>query len=76
MNKYTWYVIQQKDSNEKMCAFAKRIHNSNNLLGFFGIDAYLENIYSVNACDSKKEAQQVARAWNDAARRNGCYMYD
>lgn len=72
MQKYTWYVIQRRDSNGDRCAFAYRLRNNNNLVGI----ATSDDVYSMNACDSKKEAQQIATHWNNCYKNNGTYMYD
>ena len=65
MNKKTWYVFIIKDNEEKFYAFAKGISNSNNLV------KYAKQAYTMNACDSKKEALRIAQDWNESFIQNG-----
>lgn len=72
LNKYTWYAIQSKDKDGKMCAWAHRVRNNNNLISYH----WGEDVISVNACDSKRDAIELAKHWNDLSRREGKYMFD
>ena len=65
MDKYTWYVFTIRDEDGKFYSFAERIGNKNNLVG------YAAQAYTMNACDSKKEALEIADAWNRAYKENG-----
>ena len=65
MDKYTWYVFTIQDEEGKFYSFAERIRNNANLTG------YAKQAYTMNACDSKKEAEAVAADWNECHRRNG-----
>ena len=65
MNKYTWYVFTIKDEEGKFYAFAERIRNNNNLVD------YARQAATMNACDSKKEAEHVAAFWNETFIKNG-----
>lgn len=72
LDKYTWYAIQAKNSDGKMYAWAVRIRNNINLMGYhFGAD-----VISVNACSTKKEAKTIIDDWNKCSKSNGCYMFD
>lgn len=65
MEKYTWYVFTIQDSEGKFYSFCERIRNNNNLVD------YAKQAYTMNACDSKKEAEETAVAWNEAYKKNG-----
>lgn len=73
MNKNTFFVIEQiEKATGKTLATARKIHNSNNLL--FSFPPYRGyEIISINSCDSWKEAQKVADAWNESAKSRGLY---
>ena len=64
MKGYTWYVFQIEDDGG-FYAYAERIHHSNNL------KHYAERAYTMNACATKREAEEIAADWNECARRNG-----
>lgn len=69
--KSSWYVIGIKTSDGKRCAYPLRIGNSSNLVGY----AVHENVVSMNACDTKKEASRIADMWNQSAIEQGEYLY-
>ena len=73
LDKYTWYVIDNKDENGKMYAHAWRIHNCNNLLSAF---KQFPQAVAINACETKKTAKAIADDWNKCHKRNGNYMFD
>ena len=64
MEKTTWYVFQMKDEAGNFYAYAAGIRNCNDLTGF------AKEAFSMNACDSKKDAQRIAQAWNDQYVKN------
>lgn len=33
-------------------------------------------LVSANVCNSRKEAEEIARAWNETYKKNGTYFYD
>lgn len=75
MDKYTYFVIEEKDAaTEKMFAYAERVHNCNNLYKHFKPCKGFE-IISINACDTWKEAQRIASFWNECARKKGNYVF-
>lgn len=59
MNSYTWYVFQVLDEEGKFYAFAERIRNNQNLVD------YAKQAHTMNACDTKREAEEIARFWNE-----------
>ena len=65
MNNYTWYVFQIKDDDGGMYAFAERIHHSNDLTH------YAKQAVTMNACDTKREAEKIAADWNNCYIKNG-----
>ena len=75
MEKNTFFVIEQKEKTTgKYFSIALKVHNSNNLLSYFSRYTYKGfEIISINACDSWKQAQEIAAFWNDGARKNGLY---
>ena len=74
MNKYTFYVIEEKMQNPNRLLYharAERIHNSNNLLCALKPQTSNMEVISVNACDTWKEAQDIAEYWNKCFVDNG-----
>lgn len=65
MNGYTWYVFSIMDEDGKFYAFAERIPNSNNLVG------YAKQAHTMNRCSTKREAVETADEWNKAFIKNG-----
>ena len=68
---YTWYAITVKE-NGLYYSYAAKIANCNNLVSFF---ASIKNLYSVNACETKKEASLLVTFWNDTYKANKTYMF-
>ena len=66
MKKYSWLVVSVKDEWGRW-AYPHQWHHNNNLTGLCA-DSKVE---TVNICDSKKEAIEIAEAWNEAYRKNG-----
>ena len=56
--------------NEKYYYYATRIRNSQSIL-----HAFPDNAIHVNACRTKKEAQEIVTYWNECAKRNGNYAF-
>lgn len=73
VNKYTYFVVQIVRDDGAQIAYARRVHNNYNLLSLFqaGDGA---RILSINACDGKKAAENIADAWNAASLEKGLYM--
>lgn len=73
VNKYTYYVVQIIRDDGAEIAYVRRVHHSNNLLSLFqaGDGA---RILTINACDGKKAAENIADAWNAASLEKGLYM--
>ena len=62
---YVWYVFQVRDEEGKYYAFAERIPRNYDLTG------YAKQAESMNACKSKKEAEAIAKDWNEQHIKNG-----
>jgi hypothetical protein len=81
MNKYFYIVFAAKagtlfeiykDDQEKYYADIMRVSTQTN------IASYLDNIGGLlhaNICQSKKQAQEIKNAWNEAYKHNGTYIY-
>ena len=74
MNKCTYFVIEEKHTSTTKLLYharAEKIHNTNNLL--YAIHPHSPNmeLVSVNACDTWKEAQDIAAYWNECFSNNG-----
>jgi len=75
MEKYTYFVIGERSKeNGRNIAYAQRIHNCNNLLYAIHPRKDME-LVSINACDTWKEAQEIARFWNECYQKNGTYLF-
>lgn len=75
MDKYSYYVIEEKHTSETRLLYharAERIHNSNNLLCAL-TRSHTSNmqVISANACDTWKEAKDIAAYWNQCFVDNG-----
>ena len=76
MNKNTFFVIEEiEEATGKSFSYAQKVSNSNNLKGFFRPSFHGYNILSINACDTWKEAQDIANAWNECAKEKGKYIF-
>ena len=74
MNSNTFYVIELINEAGKSISYARKISNCCNLVGAFKpIEGF--RVLSVNACDTWREAQEIARAWNDNAIKYGRYAF-
>ena len=77
---YSYYVVtifeEKENWNEwwdknKYYAYAERVDNCNNLKDYFSRD----NIHTVNAFPTFKEAKETADFWNECYKKNGSYLY-
>ena len=59
---------------EKSCvAFAVSVSGYENLVAAL---ARIGGLVTANVCHSRKEAEEIARAWNETYKKNGIYFYD
>lgn len=69
--KYFWIAADTEESG-KYYAFALRVSENDNLKCRL---AGIQNLYAANIMPSKKAADEVVAAWNDAHKANGNYMF-
>ncbi len=67
MNRRTWYVFSAEDEAGGLYAYAQGISNNNNLTFY----AKGPRVHTMNACDTKRDAEEIAEAWNRAYIQNG-----
>ena len=72
MNKKTFYVMVIKNEYGKRYAYADAIQNSNDLLSMF---QSIKNLETVNACDTRHDADEIAHYWNETYKVNGTYAF-
>lgn len=72
MKKKTFFVFQCKTEDGKMYAYADAVQNCNDLVSIF---SHIRGLVTANACDTRKEADAIARDWNDAFRRKGTFAF-
>jgi hypothetical protein len=75
MKKTTFYVIEAHNpTTGKYYSHAEKVPNCYNLVGkFTAIDGF--EVISVNACDTWKEAQEIADFWNEGAKKRNKYAF-
>lgn len=61
MNKKTFFVMVIKNEDGKRYAYADAIQNNNDLLWMF---RNIKNLETVHACDTRHDADEIARHWN------------
>lgn len=75
MEKNTFYVFEYKNLATGKCyAIPEKICNCNNLVSYFKAPKGYD-LLSVNACDTWKEAQNIASYWNEGYQGRGIYEY-
>lgn len=73
MEKNTYYVITiTSDDKTKFYATSCTVPNNNNILAV--IKRY-KNIKTMNACDTKKKAEEISGYWNECYKKNGTYYF-
>ena len=58
---------------ESYVAFAVSTSGCNDLVSL--LDS-IGGLVTANVCNSRKEAEEIARAWNETYKKNGTYCYD
>lgn len=75
MDNNTFFTIEYQNSeNGATFAAAEKVPNCYNLLHHFTAPKGFI-ILSINACDTWKKAQEIAGAWNEAARAKNNYAF-
>lgn len=73
MNKNTFFVVELKnDITGKVFAYAEKVNNCVNLFYHFSKKKGYSYV-SINSCDTWNEAQEIAKFWNNAYKKNGIY---
>ena len=67
-----FYIAADVAENGKYYAFAFKVSENDNLKCRL---ADIQNLYTANIMPSKKAAQEVVTAWNNAHKANGTYMF-
>lgn len=69
-----FYYVISEEKGGKHFAFADAIANCNNLITFFK-NRY-PNATIIHACESRREAENIAIEWNRTYQKNGMYLFD
>ena len=64
--------VFQVEENGLYYAWAEKVPSCYNLVS----ELKRKNLITANVCDTMKEAEATADAWNEAHRRNGKYLFD
>jgi hypothetical protein len=73
MDKTSYYVISiEKDGD--LFAYVLRVHHRENLWAILSDISEECSVSTVNACDTKREALDIANTWVGNYRANGCLM--
>ena len=67
-----FYYAATREQNGKNYAFVIKASAGDNLLSVFA--RYGENL-AVNACPTKKEAEELADFWNECYKKNGTSIW-
>ena len=68
-----WFVLTSKTPDGKLYAAACPFTTSENLSWQF--DPAFGTV-TANICETKKQAEETARKWNEAYKRNGTYAFN
>ena len=73
--KNSFYVIEEKHTETgKTYAHAVTVNNAYNLLNYFKPCKGFY-IISINAADTKKQAEEIADFWNEGAKAHNSYCF-
>lgn len=72
LNGKTFYVFTSETEEGKFYSWADAIQRRENLLSIF---AGRPSLKTVNACQTRKEADELARFWNECYKKNGTYAF-
>lgn len=67
-----FYYVVSINKNGKDYAVAETFNSCNNLLTLFERH---KDAYYIQACESKKQAETIAEAWNVDYKNNGTYLF-
>ena len=85
LNGYNYIVITE-DHNEEVITFKTKVNRPHRYYASVIRTAQCNNLLSVlasypnaihaNICSTKKEAEELARTWNEAYIENGTYLFE
>lgn len=67
-----FYFAATIEQNGRRAAMTIHAGGDENLMHTF---SRIQGLEFVNACESKKQAEQIVQHWNDCYRANGTYLY-
>lgn len=67
----TWLAVTTTE-NGKNYAYAVSVSGGQNI---FGVLSSIPGITAANICTSKKDAEQLAKFWNECFKNNGTWLY-
>ena len=67
-----WFVLSMKTPDGKLYAAASPFTTSENLAWQFDP---AHGTVTANICETRKQAEETARKWNEAYMKNGTYAY-
>ena len=67
-----WFVLTMKTPDGKLYAAASPFTASENLAWQFDP---AHGTVTANICETRKQAEETARKWNETYRKNGTYAY-
>lgn len=68
-----WFVMSFRNREGKLYAAASPFSHGTNLAWEFDRVA---GCVTANICETKKQAETIARLWNEAYKKNGTYAFD
>lgn len=68
-----FYYAVNTEENGKICAFVIKASINDNLAKLF---AGYKNLITINACHTKKRAEELCDLWNEHYKANGTYLFD
>lgn len=68
-----FYYAVNTQENGKIYAFVVKADINDNLKYLF---SGYKNLTSINACPTKKRAEELCEFWNECYKANGTYLFD
>lgn len=72
LNNYHYFIVNREPENGKYFAEVLRVRDNVDLLGIF---AGYKDLKTVNACTTKKAAEELRDFWNECFKNNGTYAF-
>lgn len=67
------YLALTIEENGKFYSYVLETKSNRNLVSVF---AGIRGLVSANVCDTLRKANEIVRAWCDAYKANGTYLFD